>query len=52
MPTEEKIVIRYVGRPHRENTDELIKWFCKAFGFGEGDDELEHALFRTEHLED
>ncbi len=34
MATEEKIVIRQVNRPARQNVDGLVNWFCESLDLG------------------
>ena len=31
MPSEEKMVIRQVNRPQKEDVDTLVSWFLQAF---------------------
>ncbi len=37
MKTEEKIVIRQVNRPAKENVDALVNWFCESLDLGNKD---------------
>lgn len=47
MPTEERIVIKPMAKPSgKENIDELMVWFCKAFDLTSGDEDLEPTLFK------
>ncbi len=43
MPSEEKLVLRPVSKPQNETEDELVRWFCKAFGLEE---ELEPVILK------
>jgi predicted transcriptional regulator len=44
MASEEKIVLKAVTKPSRDDVDELTNWFCKVFGLGEK--ELEPAMLK------
>ncbi|MDE1761759.1 MAG: helix-turn-helix transcriptional regulator [Candidatus Micrarchaeota archaeon] len=44
MAAEEKIVVRQVQRPQREDVDTLVSWFLKSFDLSE--DELEPGMLK------
>ncbi|MDE1851426.1 MAG: hypothetical protein KGH69_01915 [Candidatus Micrarchaeota archaeon] len=45
MATEEKIVIRQVNRPGKENPDALLQWFMQVFDFN-SKGEVEPDIFK------
>lgn len=46
MAVEERIVLRYVGRPSSTDMKELTDWFIKVFDLGGKEDGLEPAIFK------
>lgn len=46
MVTEEKIVIKQVPKPTKENADALVVWFCKTFDMQVESDSMEPGLFK------
>ena len=46
MSSIERIVIRQVSRPDKENVKEIIEWFCEVFDLSDKGNELEPALLR------
>lgn len=46
MGSEEKIVIRYVGRPSSTDIKELTDWFIKVFDLGGKEDGIEPVMFK------
>ncbi|MCL4364731.1 MAG: hypothetical protein M1569_01070 [Candidatus Marsarchaeota archaeon] len=45
MVTKEKIVIRQVNRPSKENVDALVNWFCETLDLG-GRDALQPVMLK------
>lgn len=46
MAVEERIVLRYVGRPPSTDMEELTDWFIKVFDLGGKEDGLEPSIFK------
>ncbi len=46
MAVEERIVLRYVGRPPSTDMKELTDWFIKVFDLGGKEDGLEPSIFK------
>lgn len=46
MGNEEKIVVRSLNKPTKQNTDELIVWFLKSFGLAESAEDFEPSLLK------
>ena len=46
MAVEERIVLRYVGRPSSTDMKELTDWFIKVFDLGGKEDGLEPSIFK------
>ncbi len=46
MPIIERIVIRQVNRPSKEDINKIIEWFCEVFDLANKGNELEPAIFR------
>ncbi len=46
MGNEEKIVIRTVNKPEKQNFDELIAWFCRSFDLSEDENSLESTMLK------
>ena len=46
MTSIERIVIKSVNRPQREDIDNISTWFCEVFDLGNKNDELEPMLLK------
>ncbi|MEM0200894.1 MAG: hypothetical protein QXD23_00635 [Candidatus Micrarchaeaceae archaeon] len=46
MAIIEKIVIKSVGRPEKEDIDHLSMWFCEVFDLGNKEDEIEPNILK------
>ncbi len=46
MSSIERIVIRQVGRPNKENVKEIVEWFCEVFDLANKGDGIEPAMFK------
>ncbi|MDE1825936.1 MAG: helix-turn-helix transcriptional regulator [Candidatus Micrarchaeota archaeon] len=46
MANEEKIVVRQVQKPQKENVDTLVSWFLKSLDLSEKDDSLEPEMLK------
>jgi predicted transcriptional regulator len=46
MSAIEKIVIRQVNRPGKEDINNILEWFCEVFDLAGKGDEIEPAIFK------
>lgn len=46
VSSEEKIVIKAVNKPEKENRDVILTWFCQVFDLGNGQDSTEPVIFK------
>ncbi len=46
MASEEKIVVRQIGRPHKENADALLVWFCESLDLSGNKDIMGPEMLR------
>lgn len=46
MPSEEKMVIRQVNRPQKEDVDTLVSWFLQAFDLTGEKESLEPVMLK------
>lgn len=46
MSNQEKIVIKSLSKPEKENFDALIAWFCKSFDMSGDANALEPTMFK------
>jgi len=46
MRNKEKIVLKTINRPAKDNIDELTDWFCEVFDLSGKGDRIEPAMFK------
>lgn len=46
MAAEEKLVIKQVAKPGKQNAEALVTWFCKVFDLSVTEDSVEPGLFK------
>ncbi len=46
MPVVERIVIKQVSRPGKDDVNEIIEWFCEVFDLANKGNDLEPAIFK------
>lgn len=47
MVADEKIVVRQIQKPQKEDVDSLVTWFLKSLDLSEKEDELEPELLKS-----
>lgn len=47
MIADEKIVVRQIQKPQKEDVDSLVTWFLKSLDLSEKEDELEPELLKS-----
>ena len=46
MQREERLVLRTLKKPSKEDTDNLSEWFCEVFGLSTKSGDMEAEMFR------
>lgn len=46
MSSTEKIVLRSVSKPEKENVDSMLDWFCRVFDISNGEGSTEIAILK------
>ena len=46
MANEEKIVVRQIQKPQKENVDTLVSWFLESLDLSEKDDSMEPEMLK------
>ncbi|MGC8587098.1 MAG: hypothetical protein ACP5K9_02295 [Candidatus Micrarchaeia archaeon] len=44
---DEIVIVKSVGKPRDTSSDELIRWFCRAFGLTEKPEDMEPKLLKA-----
>lgn len=46
MSTEGKIILKQVSKPRSESLDDLVSWFCEAFGLSDEKHSIEQEILK------